>query len=61
MALDFDPWPRRWQKDPHTTGRSYSTLGEFYLKTRLGTRVLKASHKSFCTTEVQEPEEEKEV
>ena len=60
MALDFDPWPRQWQNGLHTARRSYSTQGEFYLNTRLGTGPLKASYEGLCTIEklVQESEEE---
>ena len=58
MAPDFDPWPWRWQKGPHTTGRSYSTQDEFYSNTRSGIGLSEALHKGFCTVEAQKSEEE---
>ena len=63
MALDFNSWPRRWQNGPPIARKSYSTLSKFYLNTRLRNKLLKASHKGFCTVEelVQEPKEEEEV
>ena len=63
MVPDFDLWPRQWQNGPHSAGKSYSTLGEFYPNRRLESKPLKAFYKGFYTAKklVQEPEEEQEV